>query len=218
MMDDANYYPVFLNLHGKKCIVVGGGTVAERKVRPLYNAGAKIILISPDITAGLRKLVSDCSICHKPRRYRRGDARGAFLVIAATSDESVNAKVYEDTDGLINAVDMPSLCNFIVPSVVSKDPLRIAISSSGLSPALSRTIRKDLENYIPDALSEYLSYLDDVRLEVRKHIPGSSRRAVQKRTRLLRKLGSKEVYNVLKSKGFRGAKQYADTLLKKELK
>lgn len=210
------YYPVFLNLKGKKCIIVGGGAVAERKVTALLGTGAEIRIISPDVTRGLDKLATSGKIQCSKRRFKKGDAARAFLVIAATSDESVNRRVFEDASGLVNAVDMPELCNFIVPSVMSKGPLQVAISSSGLSPAVSKTLRKDLENYFSKDLSSYLTWLKDVRSRIKKKMPGTSREETEKRSKLLKKVGSKEVIDMIKSRGLGKAKAYVEKMIEKD--
>jgi precorrin-2 dehydrogenase/sirohydrochlorin ferrochelatase len=211
-----NYYPVFLDLEGKKCVIVGGGAVAERKVMTLIGTGARIRVISPDVTAKLDGLVNEGKIKHSERKYRKGDTVNAFLVIAATTDKSVNRRVFEDSPGLVNAVDMPELCNFIVPSVVSKGPLQIAISSSGLSPAVSKTLRKDLENYVPKDLSNYLSWLKDIRGKIKKKMPGTSREATEKRSKILKKIGSKEMLDMIKGGGLSKAKTYVEKMIEKD--
>lgn len=199
-------------------MVFGGGRVAERKVKPLLKAGAAVTVISPDITAGIEALVSSGVIEYKPRKYRKGDAEGAFLVIAATSDEKVNGKISKDVHGLVNAVDMPDYSSFIVPSVVRKGPLSIAISTSGISPSLSRTIRLALEEHIPDAAAKYLGYLRGVRQRIMTRRPDSSKEGARRRALLLKKVGSKEAMGILKAKGFLKAKKYVEALLEKELK
>jgi precorrin-2 dehydrogenase/sirohydrochlorin ferrochelatase len=215
-MTNDKYYPVFLNLKGRNCVVVGGGAVAERKVKALLGAGAEVRIISPEVTPALDKLVRSGKIKRSERRFRKGDAARAFLVIAATSDEGVNRRVFQDASGLVNAVDMPELCNFIVPSVMSRGPLQVAISSSGLSPAVSKTLRKDLENYFSKELSSYLSWLKDVRVRIKKKMPGTSREATAKRSKLLKKVGSKEVIDMIKYKGVGKAKAYVEKMIERD--
>ncbi|MBI4685532.1 MAG: bifunctional precorrin-2 dehydrogenase/sirohydrochlorin ferrochelatase [Nitrospirae bacterium] len=159
------YYPVFLNLEGKKCVVIGGGKVAERKVLSLLKAGAEVTVISPECTKNLsRKAISGDIKCID-RKYKQGDLKNAFLVVAATDDNEINEKVFEESAHLINVVDMPLLCNFIVPSVVRRGPLTIAISTSGISPSLAKTIRKELERLYVPGFAKSLNKLRQVRRE-----------------------------------------------------
>ena len=141
------FYPVFLNLNGRNCVVIGGGRIAEGKVLKLLDSGAKIVVISPDTTQGLRGIVERGDIELKPRRYQAGDLDGAFLVIAATNDRDVNQEIFEEAEGLgvlLNAVDDPARCSFIAPSIVERGPVTLAISTGGASPALARKLRETL--------------------------------------------------------------------------
>jgi precorrin-2 dehydrogenase/sirohydrochlorin ferrochelatase len=139
------YYPVFLSLAGRKAVVVGGGRVAERKVLSLLDADADVTVVSPALTPRLLKEKTGGRIAHIARSYRTGDARGAFLVVAATESADVNTKVAGDATSLVNVVDVPSLCSFIAPSIVKRGPLQLAISTGGVSPALAKSIRRELE-------------------------------------------------------------------------
>jgi precorrin-2 dehydrogenase/sirohydrochlorin ferrochelatase len=190
-----SYYPVFLDLRGRKCIVVGGGRVAERKINSLLEAGAEITVISPRLTGGLRVKARKGLIKHLKRRYSKGDLLGAFLAISATGSRKDNVQVRAEADNLnipVNIVDNPSLCSFIVSSVVVRGPLVIAISTSGVSPALSRSIRKELEKTFGANFAVYLEKLKAVREGVfRKNLPPGKRREFLKEagsTRILRKL------------------------------
>ncbi|HUJ68152.1 MAG TPA: bifunctional precorrin-2 dehydrogenase/sirohydrochlorin ferrochelatase, partial [Syntrophorhabdales bacterium] len=129
----APYYPLFLDLAHKLCIVVGGGAVAERKVRGLLSAGARVRLISPEVAAGIRKLARQGRIEIVLRAYQTGDLDGAALAIAATNREEINMRVREESKRLsilLNVVDSPDLGDFIVPSVVRKGPVLVAVSTS----------------------------------------------------------------------------------------
>jgi precorrin-2 dehydrogenase/sirohydrochlorin ferrochelatase len=142
------YYPAFLDLNGKSCVVIGGGAVAERKVRGLIKACAAVTVVSPVLTTGLKALASKKAIAHKKRRYRDGDLSGASLVVSATGSREVNRKVVLDARRagvLLNSVDDPPNCSFIVPSVVERGGLVIAVSTTGAAPALSRRLRVELE-------------------------------------------------------------------------
>ncbi|MGE5895035.1 MAG: bifunctional precorrin-2 dehydrogenase/sirohydrochlorin ferrochelatase [bacterium] len=208
------YYPVFLNLRGKKCVVIGGGRVAERKIRQILAARGDVTVISPELTPGLKRLSRENKIHHIARQYRRGDTRNAFLVIAATADDQVNRTVSREFHGLLNVVDMPDYCTFIMPSVVSRGPLSLAISTSGVSPALSRTIRKGLDAFIPEDVSRYLSYLRTVRKKILRSSPGSDEKTFRKRSLLLKRLGSPEILQMLKDKGFKATKTHLERIVR----
>jgi precorrin-2 dehydrogenase / sirohydrochlorin ferrochelatase len=140
-------YPVALELSGRRCVVTGGGREAERKARALLEADAAVVVIAPRITDGLGDLVRRGEITHIPRRYRRGDLAGAFLVIAADSDRVVRAAVFAEADAervLCNAVDDVEHCHFAVPSIVRRGELLVAISTGGQAPALAKRIRRRL--------------------------------------------------------------------------
>jgi precorrin-2 dehydrogenase/sirohydrochlorin ferrochelatase len=196
------YYPAFLNLQGKKVVVVGGGKVAERKILALLNAGTDITVISPEITERIKKEKLKGKIKHISRQYRRGDSKEAFLVIAATDSEVINKDVSEGAFCLLNVVDTPHLCNFIVPSVVRRGPLTIAISTSGISPALSKSIRKELEKCYGEEFTKYLRLLEKIREKAMAEI-----RDKKKRTGFLKSLASEEVIKILREEGFRGVER-----------
>lgn len=173
------YYPIFLDIAGKRCVIVGGGRVAERKCSSLIKAGARVTVISPEITGRLAAYKEKGMIKHIPRSYRRGDIRSAFLVIAAAGSEETNQRVAEEAKGgnkLLNVVDTPSLCNFIAPSVVKRGLLTIAISTGGASPAMAKEIRKDLQKIYGPEYARYLNFLRDARSKAMKEIPDKKER------------------------------------------
>ena len=141
------YYPVFLNLKGRRCIVIGGGQIAEGKILKLIDSGANIIVISPDATPAIRHAADTGDIELNGRKYEPGDLKGAFLVIAATNDRLVNQDIFEEAESLgvlLNAVDDPARCSFIAPSILERGPVTLAISTGGASPALARKLRETL--------------------------------------------------------------------------
>ena len=161
-----NLYPLFLNLAGKKCLVVGGGGVAGRKVRSLLECEADVTVISPDISENIKELVSEGKIRCNERSYRAGDVRECFLVIVATDDKEVNKSVSEEAKGLgilYNIVDVPALCNFFVPSIVKIGDLKIAISTNGKSPALAKKLRIELEKTYGSEYAVFLERLGQIR-------------------------------------------------------
>jgi len=142
------YFPAFLDLQGKPCVVVGGGRVAERKVLSLLKAGASVEVISPKLTRSLSRLKRGRKIIHRPHLFRRRDLRQAFLSIAATDDRGTNERVFQEASKQripVNVVDDPAHSSFIVPAVVEKGNLLLAISTSGQSPALARLLRQRLQ-------------------------------------------------------------------------
>lgn len=165
------FYPAFLDIRGKWCIVVGGGEVAQRKVEPLLSAGAAVTVISPKLTKRLNQLKREGGIHHTRRGYREGDLQGAFLVISSSDSKEVNEAVYKEATGLgilINAVDDPAHCNFIVPSIVERGALTIAISTSGKSPLLAKTLRQAFENAIGREYGAFIEILGAVREKLLK--------------------------------------------------
>lgn len=208
-----NYYPAFLKLKSRKAVVVGGGKVAERKVSALLKAGAQVTVISPSLTPGLQKAVSGKKISYLPRLYRRGDLKGAFLTIAATDSPETNRRVSKDAPGLVNVVDVPSECNFIAPSVVRRGPLLLAVSTSGTSPALAKTLRKELEKSYGPELLEYLRFVRKVRAKAMTAIPEKD-----KREAFLKGLASAEVLKSLRTKGVGAVKETVLARLAKFLK
>ena len=154
------YYPIFLDLTGRACAVIGGGKVAERKVMSLIGALAKVTVISPRITNALAEQVRQGSLTHIKRRFKPGMLEGFFLVIGASSSKAVNTLVCDDGRGvgaMVNVADDPALCDFFVPSLVRRGELLIAVSTSAKCPALARELRIELEkNYGP----EYAVYVE----------------------------------------------------------
>ena len=201
------YYPAFLNLAGRHCVIVGGGKVAERKCLPLVRAGARVSVISPAITRVLERYREKGLLRHVRRAYRRGDIRSAIAVIAATDSEKTNRRVAADAaehNILVNVVDNPPLCSFIAPSVVTRGPLTIAISTSGVSPALARAIRREIEGMFGQGFSGYLRFLKGLRRIALKEISDKAERA-----RFLKGFASPEMIELVRREGFHGAKEAA---------
>ncbi len=144
----ATFYPVFLNLTGRRCVIIGGGQIAEGKITKLLESAAEIIVVSPDATQGIRDFAQAGKIELDLRKYQPGDLQGAFLAIAATNDRVVNQEIFQEAEKqgiLLNAVDDMPRCSFIAPSVVNKGPVTVAISTGGASPALARKLRENMK-------------------------------------------------------------------------
>lgn len=162
-------YPLFLKLEDKSCLVIGGGKVAMRKTVSLLEAGARITLISPDVTEELQLLIDRKEIFYKQRLFEKGDTAGFFLIIAATNSRKSNEQVYSEAsvhNALINCVDDPDYCNFYVPAQVNRGSLKIAISTEGKLPMLAGRIRRFLNSLFPENMGEKLDELGELRRKI----------------------------------------------------
>lgn len=173
------YYPVFLDMRGKCALVVGGGEVACRKAAGLMESGARVTVVAKRPTAQMRAWADDGLVTLAERAYRPGDAAGMLLVYAATDDARANEAVYAEAEAagaLANVVDDPAHCRFIVPSVVRRGLLQLAVSTSGAAPALAKRLRRDLEERCPQDLAAYVELLADVRALVKERADGGEAR------------------------------------------
>jgi precorrin-2 dehydrogenase/sirohydrochlorin ferrochelatase len=195
------YFPVFLDLKERLCVVVGGGRVAERKIKAILRTGARVKVISPRLTASLARLKKRKRISHLSRTYRRGDLRGGVLVIGATDDRSVNERIFREAAAgriPVNVVDDPAHSSFIVPSIVDKKDLLVAISTSGKSPALARRLRQKLGKEIGPEYERLLKLLGKVR---EKLLPlGLGQQGNQK---IFRKLADEDLLPLIRDKKIR---------------
>jgi uroporphyrin-III C-methyltransferase/precorrin-2 dehydrogenase/sirohydrochlorin ferrochelatase len=176
-----DYLPIFLDLRGRRCLTVGGGEVAARKADLLLQAGAEVHAVAPDLGSGMQALVDDGRIAYRAGGFEETDLDGAQLVIAASDDRSLNARVAElaDARGVpVNVVDDPALCRFIMPAIVDRSPVLAAVSTGGTSPVLARLIRGRLEALIPAAFGRLAALAGDFRAPVKARIadPGRRRR------------------------------------------
>lgn len=171
------YYPAFLDLRGKWALVVGGGAVALRKVQLLLSCGARVRLVSPRVTPPVSRLRSSIDLIARP--WEAADLDGVWIAFAATDDRDVNARVAREARArgiLVNVADTPSLCDFIVPSVVNRGDLQIAISTGGASPALARRLRQEIERMVGPEYAELVALLESVRERIQAEIPEPERR------------------------------------------
>jgi len=172
-------YPMMVNLTGKRCLVVGGGMVAERKVARLVECDAQVEVVSPTATLRLVALASSRRIRWRRRAVRDTDLSGAFLVIAATDDPQVNrdvARQVRSVGGLVNVADDPKACSFLVPSVVRRGELTIALSTGGGSPALAKKLRQRLEQTIGPEYAKFLRALRLLREQVKQAVHDPKKR------------------------------------------
>ncbi len=207
------YYPVYFDVSGKRVLVVGGGSTGERKVLHLAGRGAEVKVVSPEITDRLRGLWTEGRIKVELRPFRDEDVNGIFMAFAATSNPKVNHRVFElcKERGIpVNVVDSPSQSTFIVPSVMERGFLSVAVSTSGVSPALSRTLRERIEGFIDGifpSISEYLDFLSELREEVKDKVrDGLVRRKIllflgrEASLELFEKLGREGFLNYLRER------------------
>ncbi len=169
-MADKRYYMACVDLEGRSCLVVGGGSVALEKVRGLVECGAQVTVVAPQVVEELLELGVEIV----RRGYRSSDLDGRFLVVAATSTPSVNRRVFRDAEArslLCNVVDVPELCSFILPAVVRRDPIAIAVSTGGASPALAQRIRDDVSDLLTPEHAELALKLRELRPWARAHLP-----------------------------------------------
>lgn len=168
------YYPIYLQLHEQPCVVIGGGKIAEGKVEGLLIAGAKVTIISPDLTSRLSEFVEHDQIVHIARTYQPGDLTGAFLVICATDQTEINHQVWQEASAnrqLVNVVDDTPRCNFIAPAILRKGALNIAISTGGKAPALAVRLKERLQKEIGPQYERFLELSGQLREPLARHIP-----------------------------------------------
>ncbi len=198
------YLPISLEVAGRRCIVVGGGAVAERKVCALLEAGAAVTVVSPTLTERLQFFAREANICHLGREYQKGDLVGFQIAFSATSNKEVNASVYEEgknSSVWVNAADDPEFCDFILPSVLRRGPLTVAITTGGTSPALSRAIREELEGYFGEEFATLARVVGEVRKELKQNAIPSDADAWHGAL-------NGEFRNVLRERGADQAKEY----------
>jgi uroporphyrin-III C-methyltransferase/precorrin-2 dehydrogenase/sirohydrochlorin ferrochelatase len=173
------FLPVFMNLRGRPALVVGGGEVAERKVGLLREAGAEVTVVSPALAPVLQKEVAAGTVRHRNKRFEPADLDGVVLVIAATDDEAVNRQISELAQARnlpVNVVDNPELCSFIMPSIIDRSPVQIAVSTGGASPVLARLLRAKLEAAIPSSYGRLAAMVASFRDQVKARFTDTNAR------------------------------------------
>jgi precorrin-2 dehydrogenase / sirohydrochlorin ferrochelatase len=173
-MLDTPFYIACLRLSGRRCVVVGGGDVGLEKVEGLLACDGEVTLVSPEAVAPLEEMAEEGSIRWERREYRPEDLEATFIVIAATGDSDVNIRVFEDAERramLVNVVDVPPLCNFILPAIIRSGPLAIAISTAGASPALAKRIRDEIADEYGEPYARLAVLLNEVRGWAKSTLP-----------------------------------------------
>ena len=205
------FYPVFLNLRGRRAVVIGGGAVAEQKVRGLLAAGAHVTVVSPETTVGLSTLAAENGIELRRRPYRAGDLAGAWLAIAATDDRTVNASVWAEAERAgvpLNAVDDVEHCSFIAPAIHREGDITVAVSTSGKSPALAARLRRRIANMIGGAEARFCALLGELRPDLAARVPDA-----RTRTALWYRIVDSDAIEFVRRGDEEGARTWIDELV-----
>jgi siroheme synthase-like protein len=166
-----SYFPIVVEMTGRRCLVIGGGVVAERKIAGLLEVGAAVTVISPKVTEAISHWSKNNSIQLEGRCYRIGDLAGYQLVFVATDDADVNDRVYQEGKSCgvwVNTADDPARCDFILPAVIRRGDLTVAVSTGGASPAATRAIREELEGYFSEDYAQLVQAAAEVRAELKE--------------------------------------------------
>jgi precorrin-2 dehydrogenase/sirohydrochlorin ferrochelatase len=196
----SEFYPIYLNVKGKKCVIIGGGKVAYRKACSLREAGAETVVVSPEFCP---EITDEEGLSLVKETYNERFLDGALLVIASTDNEAINQKVALDAGKrniIVNVVDYPDLCSFIVPSTIKRGALCISISTGGASPAVAKRIREELEGIFGVEYEGYLELLNKMR-----DVAMSDVKDKVKRRKILQRLAGKDILEFVKNKGVKDA-------------
>ncbi|WP_204787570.1 precorrin-2 dehydrogenase/sirohydrochlorin ferrochelatase family protein [Paenibacillus oryzisoli] len=205
-----------MNLANSKCLIIGGGRIAERKLRSLLQAGSIVTIVSPDFTTGIRELALQPNVIvhrqsYHPSLWKADSERRFTLVIAATNDAQVNKQIARDANSfgcLVNIVDQPELSSFILPSVVRRGKLVITVSTGGASPSAARKIAKELDNAYGDEYEIYLDFLTDTRLLIQSRVTDK-----EARQRLFKEMLAWDLMSYIREGTFETWKQQFTTAL-----
>lgn len=173
------FYPINLNLHNRRCAVIGGGSIAYRKVKGLCDAGAVVTVISPTVVPSLEEYAKYQRIQHISRTYRQGDLEDFFIVICATNNYEVNEAAAEEAKrngALVNIVDNPDNCDFTIPAKIVRDDLVVTVATNGLSPAYAKYIKAEIDNFIGPEYGIMLKMVAGLRRKLKESIPEAALR------------------------------------------
>ncbi|GAA0397035.1 precorrin-2 dehydrogenase/sirohydrochlorin ferrochelatase family protein [Paenibacillus motobuensis] len=196
----AHYIPIMLDLQGRKCILVGGGLVAERKVATLQLAGAEILIVSPRLTSKLQQAWEQGQIAWNERCYEQGDLQGAFMVFAVTDQPFVNDQIVAEAHKLgimVNHSGEGAQGSFITPSSFRRGELIVAVSTSGAAPEAAKRVSAEIEEQFGDEYEEYIRFLSWARLVIKKRVQDISRRKL-----LFKKLAAIDVLKEIRTGEF----------------
>ncbi len=209
MSGGRGYLPIFMNMRGAKALVVGGGHVALRKCRELLAVGSQVTVVAPRFRPGLQKLSPVRSV---QRSFRPSDLRGVALVVAATDSSEVNLSVAAEARRHripVNVVDSPQHSTFIMPAILRRGPITIAVSTGGASPALARNLRDRISREIPPLTGRHASFLHRIRARVLKDVDDPRARKT-----ILNRMADDDVRDMIESGGVRKARVLLDQLIR----
>ncbi len=212
---EMSYYPIFVDLKGRKVLVVGGGSVALRKVEKLLKYSARVVLVSMNLDPALREYVDSRKVEYLGPGFNEGQMDNIFMVIAATDDPELNHRISllaERRNILVNAVDQPLDCNFIVPSVVKRGDLTIAISTSGKSPAFAKRIREKLADEFGVEYEYFLRLMGHIRAEVL-----SQGRSQEQNSEIFHELVDSPILDAIKKEDWQEVSHVLSGVLKKRI-
>ena len=173
-MIENDLYIACLNLEGQRCLVVGGGRIGLEKIQGLLVCRADVVVVAPEVNTSVRALSDRSEIVWVAKTFETSDLDGSLLVIAATADTEVNTAVFEAARArsmLVNVVDVPDLCNFVLPAISRRGPIAVAVSTSGASPALAKRLRREIEERVGDEYAQLASLLDEQRDWAKSTLP-----------------------------------------------
>ncbi len=205
------FYPAFLDLRGRLCVVIGGGATAEAKAIGLLDAGARVVAISPEVTRRLKELEAQGRIEIRRRPYRQGDLEGAWLAIVAAEDRSLNRRVWEEAEArrvLLNATDDLPHCTFIAPAIHRQGDLTVAVSTGGKSPALAVRLRDRIAASLGPEYAALLELLGEFRGELARRLPD-----VPARTALWYRIVDSPALEFARRQDIEGARQWIARLV-----
>jgi precorrin-2 dehydrogenase/sirohydrochlorin ferrochelatase len=168
------YYPIFLDIENRNVVIIGGGNVCARKAETMMNYGAKVTIVSPEFTDEIEQWAKNGALQIKRKKYDEHDLEGANIVIASTDDQSVNEQIAADCRRRripVNVVDVTPLCEFIVPAIIEKGSVTLAVSTGGKSPALARTLKEDLQRMVGPEYAEVNDVLGTLRDSAKRVLP-----------------------------------------------
>ncbi len=207
------YYPIALNMKGKKCLLIGGGNVAYRKVMHLLQCGAEVKVVAPGVIDGIKRLAQKGRINLVKRTYKQSDLKGMYLVFAATDDDAVNEKVFHATRSmhtLVNVVDKPASCDFIMPAVLRRGKITITISTEGAAPYASVLLKKRIDELIT---REYIKLINTI-IRARKRLLNRKRGGIDINIeQVLKKISLKRLAGYIKDKDNKSMNHYIDEIV-----